>query len=281
MCGHPEDAAQPGQREEAAPPVLRILLAAGPLMVCEAIQVLLEREADFSVVAHTVDADEVVPLAERLLPDVLVLDLMIPGMDGIEVAQEVARRGVSVVIVSIHTREACVLTMLKSGALGYVVKHSPARELVRAIREVAAGRQYLGFPLSEWEVEAYARLAEGALPDPYTTLTSREREVFRLVATGHTNAEIAGRLGIGRRTVESYRANFMKKLGLRSPVAVAHFAVHQGLLPPERVDDRGDMGPVRPCGCCGSVTSIPRPVIPSRLLRVSCATAPNSVPTGS
>jgi DNA-binding NarL/FixJ family response regulator len=222
-----------GQRHEAVEPGLRVLLAVAPLLVCQAIVALLEREAGIEVVAHTVHASEVMPLAERLLPDVVVLDQMMAGIDRTDVARAMASGGLRVVILSMHSNEANILRMLQSGASGYVVKHSPSRELVRAIREVAAGRHYLGYPLSERAVAAFARLAEGAPPDPYVTLTSREREVLQLVATGHTNAEIAGLLGISRRTVESYRANFMKKLGLRSQVAVAHYAVHRGLLPPE------------------------------------------------
>nr|NIO71757.1 response regulator [Anaerolineae bacterium] len=171
----------------------------------------------------------------RLQPDVLVLDLMMPGLNGLEVTRQVSQRSprTHVVILSMHPNEAYVLEALRAGAAAYVLKESTSAELVRAVREAVAGRRYLSPPLSERAIEAYMQKAESAALDPYETLTAREREVLHLVAEGHTNAEIAERLFISRRTVETHRANLMRKLGLRTQTDLISYALRQGILPIE------------------------------------------------
>ncbi|NIO68877.1 MAG: DNA-binding response regulator, partial [Anaerolineae bacterium] len=138
-----------------------------------------------------------------------------------------------VVILSMHPNEAYVLEALRAGAAAYVLKESTSAELVRAVREAVAGRRYLSPPLCEHAIEAYIQKAESAALDPYETLTAREREVLHLVAEGHTNAEIAERLFISRRTVETHRANLMRKLGLRTQTDLISYALRRGILPME------------------------------------------------
>jgi DNA-binding NarL/FixJ family response regulator len=132
-----------------------------------------------------------------------------------------------------HTNEAYVLEALRNGAAAYVLKESSAADLVQAVREVVAGRRYLSPPLSERAIEAYIQRAKETTLDPYETLTNREREVLHLAAEGHTNVEIGTRLSISPRTVETHRANMMRKLGLHTQTDLIRYALRRGILPPE------------------------------------------------
>lgn len=212
-----------------------ILLADDHPVVRHGLRALLEAERDFRIVGEADDGLETVRMVESLQPDVLVLDLMMPSLNGLEVTRQVCQRvpQTQVIILSMHADEAYVLEALRNGAVGYVLKDASAGELVRAVREVIAGRRYLSPPLSERAIEAYVQKAsEGAL-DPYETLTTREREVLHLVAEGYTSAEIAARLSISPRTVEVHRANVMRKLGLRSQTDLIRYALRRGILPLE------------------------------------------------
>lgn len=212
---------------------IRLLLAEDHHVVREGLRALLETEGDFTVVGEAGAGDEVLPRVGSLRPDVVVLDLMLPGVRGLEVIKELSRRSHApkIVVLSMHASEAYVLEALRAGASAYVLKQSEGAELVRAIREVVDGRRYLSPPLSERAVEAYALREGGGPADPYQRLTSRERQVLQLVAEGLTAGEIASRLFISPRTVETHRANLMKKLGLRSRAEVIRYAIGRGLVP--------------------------------------------------
>ena len=212
-----------------------ILLADDHPIVRHGLRTLLEAEPDFHIAGETDDGLETVRLVEHLQPDVLVLDLMMPSLNGLEVTRQVCRRvpKTRVIILSMHANEAYVLEALRHGAMGYVLKETSAAALVRAVREVVAGRRYLSAPLSERAIEAYIQKASEGILDPYETLTTREREVLHLAAEGHTNAEIAARLTISPRTVEVHRANMMRKLGLRTQTDLIRYALRRGILPPE------------------------------------------------
>ena len=213
---------------------LRLVLADDHPVVLDGLCALLESGSEFEVVGQADDGREVVPLVDRVDPDVVVLDLMMPGRSGLDVVRELAERPSPppVLILTMHQSEAYVIEALRSGAAGYALKQAPASELALGIRSVAAGRRYLSPPLSERALEAYARLADAAA-DPYETLTAREREVLQLAAEGHTNTEIAAQLYISRRTVETHRAHAMKKLGLRSHVELGLYAMRRGIVPLE------------------------------------------------
>lgn len=215
---------------------IRILLADDHRIVREGFRALLQAEPDFDIVAETGDGLDAVRLAEQHKPQVLVVDLMMPGLNGLEVARQITQRlpRTRIVVLSMHANEAYVLEALKNGASAYVLKDASAAELVRAVREANAGRRYLSPPLSEPAIDSYIqRTRTSDSLDLYDTLTNREREVLHLAAEGHTNAEIAGRLFISPRTVETHRANVMHKLGLRSQTELVRYALQRGILPME------------------------------------------------
>ncbi len=198
-------------------------------------RVILEAEADLSIVGETGDGLEAVRLVERLQPDVLVLDLMLPGLSGLEVIRIVRQRTsrTRVVVFSMHGDKAFIAAALKNGAIGYLLKGCEEQILVLAVREAAAGRRFLSPPVTERAIDAYIEQARAAPFDPHETLTRREREVLQLAAEGSTSAEIAARLHISQRTVENHRANLMRKLGLKNASELVRYAVRRGLIPLE------------------------------------------------
>jgi two-component system response regulator NreC len=212
---------------------VRILLADDHRLVRQGLRALLEAEPDFRLVGESDDGLDVLRKVDSLKPDVVVLDLMMPGINGIEVTRQlrVAAPRTRVVILSMHADEPYVFEALRHGAAAYILKQAQAGELVRGVREAMAGRRYLSAPLSEETLEAYARKTRDGRLDLYETLTTREREVLELAAQGHTNTEIAAELFIGRRTVESHRAHVMEKLDLRNQAQLVQFAMRRGILP--------------------------------------------------
>ncbi|MGH9889487.1 MAG: response regulator [bacterium] len=211
---------------------IEIVLAEDHHLVRQALRSLLETEPDFAVVGEASDGLKVVDIVEHVKPHVLVVDLMMPGLGGTEVARQVARRfpTTRVIILSMHMTEAHVLEALRNGAHGYVRKQATAADLIRAIREVAAGHLYLSPPFSDKAIEAYRQRAAQADTDPYDDLTTREREVLHLAAEGLGNTEIAGRLGISPRTAETHRANVLRKLDLRGQTDLFRYALRRGIV---------------------------------------------------
>jgi two-component system response regulator NreC len=211
---------------------IRVLIADDHPVVREGVRALLAAEQDFEVVGLAEDGDELPALVDRLHPNVVVLDLMMPGRGGLDLIRELVDRfpETKVLVLSMHASEAYVLDALRRGAYGYALKQAAPAELVRAVQQVGAGRRYLSPPLTERAVEAYAHRAS-QVADPYDTLTDREREVLALVAAGHTNAVIGERLFISPRTVETHRAHAMKKLGLRNSTELVRYALSRGILP--------------------------------------------------
>ena len=211
---------------------ITILLADDHEVVRRGVRALIEAEPGMAVVGEAADGREVLPAIERLTPDVLVLDLLMPGQSGLDVLKAIAARRLAtrVVVLSMHASEAYVAEALDGGALGYVVKDAGASELLQAVRQAAVGKRFLSAPLSESAIQAYARRVQAASKDPYETLSGREREVLQLAAQGHTNQEIAGRLNISRRTAETHRANLMRKLGLRGEKDLIRYAVRRGIV---------------------------------------------------
>jgi DNA-binding NarL/FixJ family response regulator len=212
-----------------------IVLADDHHVVRQGLRALLEGQPDFQLVGEAGDGLEAVQLTERLKPDVLIIDLMMPSLNGLEATRQIGQRSphTRVVILSMHANEAYVLEALRNGAAGYVLKDSSAADLVQAVREVVAGRRYLSAPLSERAIAAYIQKASDVALDPYEMLTNREREVLHLAAEGHTNAEIADQLSISPRTAETHRANLMHKLGLHTHTDLIRYALRRGILPME------------------------------------------------
>ncbi|HEX7476144.1 MAG TPA: response regulator transcription factor [Dehalococcoidales bacterium] len=213
--------------------MISIVLADDHQVVRKGVRALLSSEPDFKVIGESGTGLETLDIVEKLKPDVLVLDLMMPGLNGLEVNRQLAKKspGTRTVILSMHGSEAYVLEALRSGAKAYVLKDAPPEELIYAIREAFAGRRYLSAPLSENAIDAYTRRTEVTKLDPYGNLTTREREVLQLTAQGLTNAEIGSRLFISPRTVETHRTNLMRKLELHNHSQLIQFAIQNGIIP--------------------------------------------------
>lgn len=209
-----------------------VLLADDHPIVRQGLRHLLETQPDFKVVGEASDGLEASQMAERYRPDVLVVDMMMPGLNGLEVTRQVSQRspGTRIIVLSMHNNDAYVLQALKRGASGYVLKDSGPAEVIKAVNQVMLGRRYLSESISERLVEMLLKQT-GQLPaDPYEELTNREREVFQLTAEGCSSSEIAGRLCISPRTVEVHRANMMDKLGLHSQMDLLRYAMRRGLV---------------------------------------------------
>ncbi len=209
-----------------------IVLADDHHVVRQGLRSLLEAEAGFKVVGEVGDGLETIKMVENVHPDILILDLMMAGMNGLEVTREVTRRSpaTAVVILSMYGNESYVREALQAGARAYVLKESSSEELVRAVRQALAGRRYLSSSLSEQVIDAYMQRSDSTTLDPYDLLTAREREVLQLAAQGNTNTDIASKLCISPRTVEVHRANMMQKLGLHTQTDLIRYAVQRGIL---------------------------------------------------
>lgn len=196
------------------------------------IRALLGSEAGIRVVGEAADGLEAVKIVEQARPDVLLLNISLPALNGFEVLRRVVRLSprTAVLMMSAHAAETDAVQALRAGACGYVPKRARGATIVEAIRSVAAGNRYLSPPLSELAIEAYLERADDAGFDVLRTLTQREREVLQLVAEGKSNAEVAERLSIGVRTVESHRAKAMRKIGARTQTDLVIFAIRRGLL---------------------------------------------------
>lgn len=193
---------------------------------------MLERESDFQLVGEANDGLEAVQLVEKLKPNILMLDLMLPRLHGLEVARQVRTDSPAtrIIILSMHDDEPYVMEALRYGAAGYLLKDCTPKELVHAIREVAAGRHYLTPVLAERAISGYVHRPGQSTEDVLQTLTKRERLVLQLAAEGLTSAEIAKKLFISPRTAETHRANIMRKLELRSQTDLVKFAIRKGII---------------------------------------------------
>ena len=209
-----------------------IVLADDHTIVRQGLRLLLEAEPDFSIVGEASDGLEVAGLVDRLRPDVLVLDLMMPGVSGLEVTRNVCQQfpETSVVILSMHADESYVLAALKNGAAAYVLKDAGADDLLQAVREVVQGRRYLSAPFSQVGIDTYTKRAESTPLDVYDTLTSREREVLHLTAEGYSSTDVGRVLSISPRTAEAHRANLMRKLGFHSQADLIRYALRRGII---------------------------------------------------
>ena len=208
---------------------LQILLADDHLLVRQSLRALLERDG-FNVVGEASNGHEAVRLAQALRPDVAVLDLAMPVLNGLDAARRIIKASprTKSILLTMHTEDQYVLEAVRTGISGYVLKTQAAAELVQAIQEVARGMLYLSPSISRAVVQAY--LAKTDLPpDP---LTPREREVLQLIAEGKATKEIADLLGISVKTVESHRTRLMAKLDIHGTASLVRYAIRQGLIQP-------------------------------------------------
>ncbi len=210
--------------------MISILLADDHGVVRQALRALLQSQPDFTIVAEASNGLEAVQFVEKYHPHVAIVDLMMPGLGGLEVTRQVHKL-TQVIILSMHNNEAYVVEALRSGALGYVLKDSNAEDLIQAVRSVMEGRRSLSDPLSQHMIDSYLQKVSTGQLDPMDTLTTREREVLCLAAEGLTAVDISTRLSISPRTVEIHRANLMHKLNLHTQTDLIRFALKNGILP--------------------------------------------------
>lgn len=212
---------------------IRILLADDHAVVRDGVRALLEKQTDMEVVAEAADGREAAQLAEDLRPDVVIMDVGMPNLNGIDATRRIlnAHPQIAVVILSMHQDESYVLRSLKAGAKGYLLKDSLRSDVLDAIRAVAQGRSFLTRKISRMMQEDYIQeMEQRGLEDSYDLLTGREREVLQLAAEGKPNKEIAGALNISLTTVETHRTHILQKLGLHSVPELILYAVRKGII---------------------------------------------------
>jgi len=213
---------------------VRVLLADDHALVRAGLRALLAEMRDVEVVAEAADGREALSLVEKHRPHVVLMDITMPELSGLEAAARVAEAcpHTRVLILSMHASEEYVLQALRAGVAGYLVKDASVAELELAIRAVAAGGTYLSPTLSRFVVEDYLRRVGGEA-SPLERLTPRQREVLQLVAEGHSTKEVAWKLGLSVKTVETHRKEIMERLGIRDVAGLVRFAVRVGLVSPE------------------------------------------------
>jgi two-component system response regulator NreC len=217
--------------------MIRILLADDHPVVRAGLRAVLEGEPDFEILGEAVDGLDAIRLAKSLAPDVLVLDIVMPNMDGLEVARRVRESAMQtrVVILSIHANESYAAQALRNGASAYVVKNAPIQFLMDAIRAAVEGRIFFSPPLSKKAIQSYLAKTQESKFDPLSLLTTQERVILQLTAHGLKSAEIGARLFISSRTVETHRTHIAAKLGLRNQAELIRFALQNGMLLVEEI----------------------------------------------
>jgi DNA-binding NarL/FixJ family response regulator len=210
------------------PRKIRILLADDHAVVRQGFKLILSQEPDLEVVAEASDGAETVRLALELRPDVVIMDIAMPGMSGVEATRRIVEQvpDIKVMILSMHKDSVYVRETLRAGARGYLLKESIDHDLLRAVRAVAQGAGYLSPEISATVLEDYQQ----QVTDPFDLLSAREREVLQMLAEGKVAKEIATALDISVYTVDAHRGRIMKKLGLHSSTELVRFAMRRGLI---------------------------------------------------
>ncbi len=209
----------------------RIVLADDHQLVRSGLRALLEQQDDLAVVGEVRDGRDAVRTARELRPELVVMDVEMPGLNGIEATRQIASQacGVQVLCLSMHSSSRFVEAAFESGAAGYLLKDSAAEELVRAIRTVLSGRTYVSPAVAGAAVGHNRRAGPPAVASAFTLLTGREREVLQLLAEGCSTQEIARRLHMGAKTVYTHREQMMEKLAIRSVAGLTRYAIQEGL----------------------------------------------------
>jgi len=210
-----------------------VLLADDHPIVRQGLRHLLEAEPDLKIIGEASDGLQAVQLTEKFKPNVLIVDIMMPDLNGLEVLRQVKDRSPATcsIVLSMQSADVYVVEALKAGALGYVLKETGPSELVNAVQQVIGGKRYLSPRLSERLIDVLLQTTEELTLDPYETLTNREREVLQMAAEGMTTSAIANRLSISPRTAELHRGRMMDKLGLNNRTELIRYALKRGILP--------------------------------------------------
>ncbi|HLV81188.1 MAG TPA: response regulator transcription factor [Chthonomonadaceae bacterium] len=214
--------------------MIRVLIADDHGIVRSGIRTLLEQMEGLEVVAEAADGQEALRLAKSHQPDIAIMDIGMPGLNGVEAAARMAKqlRSLRVIILSMHTSEEHVCQALRAGAAGYVVKDATTDELETAVRTVARGERYLSPTLSEHGIAIYLERMQDA-SSAATLLTSRQREILQLVAEGYSTREISQRLHLSHKTVEAHRAQIMQRLDMRDVAGLVRYAIRAGITTPD------------------------------------------------
>jgi two-component system response regulator NreC len=201
--------------------------------VRKGLRLLLESQPEFRVIADAANGREAVAMAEEHKPDVVVMDVAMPTLNGIEAARQIAARlpHTAVVFLSMHSDESYVLKALKVGARAYLLKDSAEHDLINAVKAVSGGKSFFSPAISRMLMEDYMRqMQERKLEDSYELLTTREREVLQLLAEGKNNKDVAGILNLSLYTVETHRSNIFQKLNLHSGAELILYAIRKGVI---------------------------------------------------
>jgi DNA-binding NarL/FixJ family response regulator len=214
-------------------PRVRILLADDHTMVRQGLRKVLEERSDWEVVAEANNGREAVRLAEQHHPDVAIVDVAMPLLNGIETTRQITKRapGTRVLVLSMHSDEAYVTQILQAGATGYLLKDSADVDLMQAVGAVSVGKSFFSPAIARVMLDDYVRqLADKGITDRYESLSAREREIFQLIAEGKTNKEIAALLSVSPSTVDTHRGHIMEKLDLHSAAEIVLYAVRRGVI---------------------------------------------------
>lgn len=212
---------------------LRILLGDDHTLLRQGLRKILQERAEWEVVAEAGDGRAAVRQAEAVHPDIAILDIGMPLLNGIEATRQIAKRhpDINILILSMHTDEAYIIQALKAGARGYLLKDSADTELIRAVAAVARGKSFFSPSVAKVMLDDYVRhLAANGIADRFDALTEREREIFQLVAEGHSNKEVAALLSISPATVETHRGHIFQKLDLHNTAELVLYAVRRGVI---------------------------------------------------
>jgi two-component system, NarL family, response regulator NreC len=211
----------------------RILLADDHQLMRSGLRLMLERQPDLTVVGEASDGREAVALAKSLKPEVVVMDIGMPNLNGIEAARQMTQENaeLAIVIVSMHADESYVLRALKAGARGYLLKDSAEVDLIKAVHSISSGKSFFSPAVSKVLLDDYVRkLKRSGTEDSYDLLTPREREILQLIAEGKSNKDIANLLNLSVYTIESHRSNLMEKLNLRGLPELILYAIRRGII---------------------------------------------------
>ena len=212
---------------------VRIALADDHTLVREGLRKIIEAQPGWEVISEAADGREAVSKALELKPDVVIVDLAMPQLSGVDAIQQIVRRlpATRVLVLSMHADEVYVTRALRAGAHGYLLKDSAGTDLLRAVTALCQNKSYFSPAVSRVMLDDYVRqLSERGITDRYDTLSEREREVFQLIAEGRVNKEIAEILGLSPSTVETHRSRIMEKLDVHSAVEIVLYAVRKGII---------------------------------------------------